>query len=193
MDRISGSGVAAGLVAALVALVGLAACAGAGTSPQMPTKAPVPTVAPPTARATETASPVATDAAASPAAITMTVEGDDCRYDGPASIPYGAYEVSFIVRNSASKELGWFVFTVEPGRTAQDARAALEAMWADAGGPEPDWVTLLTIHPFETTGEAKVARENLRHMGAYTGGPIYFLCARPDRILDLFGPIEVVQ
>lgn len=191
MDRISRFGVTAGLV---VALVGLAACAGAGASaPPGRTNAPAPTVAPPTARATETASPVATDPAASPAAITMTVEGDTCRYDGPASIPYGAYEVSFIVGDSASKEFGWFVLALGPGRTAQDARAAIEAFWADADGAPPDWMTLLTIHPFETTGEAKVAREDLRQMGAYTGGPIYFLCARPDRVLDLFGPIEVVQ
>ena len=192
MDRFTGAGrVAAGL---LVALVGLAACAGADASaPPGPTNASAPTVAPPTARATETAAPAATDPAASPAAITMTTEGDTCRYDGPASIPYGAYEVSFIVGDSASAQFGWFVLTLGPGRTVQDARAALEAMWADADGAPPDWITLLTIHPFETTGEAKVARENLRQMGAYTGGPIYFLCARPDRILGLFGPIEVVQ
>jgi hypothetical protein len=45
----------------------------------------------------------------------------------------------------------------------------------------------------ETTGSAAVAREDLSRMGAYSGGPIYILCARPDRVLDIFGPIEVVR
>lgn len=187
MERTSGAGVAAAL---LLSIAGLAACAGtdASTSP-VPTSAPTPSVALPTAQATEIAA--ASDAAASPPAITLTVEGDVCSYDGPESIPLGAYEVSFVVRDTASQDYGWFVFTLAPGRTLDEARAAVEATGDDE--PPPDWVTVLTIHPFETTGTAKVARENLRHMGAYTGGPIYIMCARQDRILDIFGPIEVVE
>lgn len=189
MDRNSRAAVAAGLV---IGLVGLAGCAGgdASTRPGPTDAPPSSTVAPPTAQAT-TDSAAASDAAASPPAITLTVEGDACRYDGPESIPYGEYDVTFVVRDTVSQDHGWFVLTLAPGRTIDDARAAIEAGGDDE--PPPDWVTVLTIHPFETTGTAKVARENLRHMGAYTGGPIYIMCARQERLLDIFGPIEVVQ
>lgn len=187
MDRNSRAAVAAGL---MIALVGLAGCAGTDVStPPGSTDPPPSTVAPSTPQASTAAA--ASDAAASPPAITLTVEGDACRYDGPESIPYGEYDVTFVVEDKVSQDHGWFVFTLAPGRTLDEARAAIEAGGEDE--PPPDWVTVLTIHPFETTGTAKVARENLRHMGAYGGGPIYIMCAREARVLAIFGPIEVVK
>jgi hypothetical protein len=35
--------------------------------------------------------------------------------------------------------------------------------------------------------------QNLSFMGAYTDGPIWVLCFRPERMLGTFGPIEVTS
>ena len=174
---------AVGLAAALAAM---AACGGTSTPAPTPVATPAPT-------ATDVAAvPATATPAPGPASIAITIENDSCTYDGPTSIPYGPYAVTFDVRDTTYPENGWFVFTLEPGKTVEDARTAFAS--TDDSEEPPPWLTVLTVHPFGgTPGTAETWEENLRQMGAYTSGPIYILCARPDRIYDIFGPIEIVQ
>jgi hypothetical protein len=178
--------VAGGLVAVVVMA---AACAGAtGTAPPSATEtqtAAAATPAPTPLPATPVPSP--TMAAA---AMAITIEDDACRYAGPTTIPYGPFEVTWEIRDTTKLEYGLFVFTLAPGRTIEDARTAIET--ANEGDP-PDWLKFLTIYPYGSPGTTEIFRRDLRQMAAYEDGPIYILCAHPDKILGLFGPIEVEQ
>lgn len=175
---------ASGLAAALAVM---AACG--GTSTPAPTPVPTPGA---TASPAAVAPPTATPSSA-PAAMTLTVENDTCTYDGPTTIPYGTYEVTFDVRDLTYPTNGWFVFVLDAGRTVEEARA-LFGSTDDTTGPPPAWLTMLTVHAFGgAPGTVETRQENLRQMGAYKDGPIYILCARPDHVYDIFGPIEVTQ
>jgi hypothetical protein len=173
-----------------LALLVLAACSGAssGTPPASPfaiPATPVPTSTPVLATAAPSPTP---DAAA---AMAITIEGDTCTYDGPTSIPYGSFEVTWAIRDTSQLEYGLFVFTLAPGKTLDDARIAIETS-ADDEAP-PAWMTMLTIYPYGSPGTTEMFRRDLREMAAYEDGPIYIMCAHPDKVLGLFGPIEVEQ
>lgn len=167
----------------LAAVVAVTAACG-GTSSPAPT--PVPTAS------AAAAAPAAATPTLPPVAMALTIENDACSYQGPTSIPYGPYAVTFDVRETRYPQNGWFVFTLDAGRSLEEARAVIES--EDETTEPPAWLTMLTIHPFGgTPGAAETWQEDLRQMGAYTHGPIYILCARPDHVYDIFGPIEVMQ
>jgi hypothetical protein len=173
----------------VLALLVLAACSGAssGTPPASPSAIPA-TPAPTSPPVTVAPSPSPTLAAA---AMAITIEGDTCTYDGPTSIPFGPFEVAWAIRDTSQMEYGLFVFTLAPGKSLDDARTAIETA-ADDEAP-PAWMTMLTSYPYGSPGTTEIVRRDLRQMAAYEDGPIYIMCAHPDRILGLFGPIEVEQ
>jgi hypothetical protein len=178
-----------------LALPLVAACGGT-SSGTAPATAPTPaaetlalTPPPPTPpAATAAPSPSPTQAAA---AMAITIEPDTCTYDGPTSIPYGPFEVTWAIRDTQQLEYGLFVFTLAPGKTLDDMKAAA-ATSAEDEAP-PDWVTMLTIYPYGSPGTTEIFRRDLREMAAYKDGPIYIMCAHPDKVLGIFGPIEVEQ
>lgn len=123
--------------------------------------------------------------------MAITIEGDTCRYDGPTSIPYGPFEVTWAIHDTSQLEYGLFVFTLAPGRTLDDVRSAMATATEDEA--PPDWMRLLTIYPYGSPGTTEIFRRNLREMAAYKDGPIFIMCAHPDKTLGLFGPIAVEQ
>ncbi|MDA8237368.1 MAG: hypothetical protein M0T75_05725 [Chloroflexi bacterium] len=165
-----------------------AACSGAGATT-------APSSAPPAATPVPVATSAAADSSASPtmAAATMTIiiSGDACTYEGPSSIPYGPFAATWTIDDTRYLEYGLFVLAVPGGQTDAEVRAA-----AVVGAPledPPAWMTLLSVYPYGSPATTEVFRRDLRQMAAYHRGPIYIACARPDRLLGLFGPIAVEQ
>lgn len=167
-----------------VALIAVAlastACSGASDASPAPSSPPAEA-----SQAPVTSSSVPATATAAAAELTFTIENDACDYAGPTTIPYGTLDMTLEVRDTLSSQYGLFLFVVEPGHTADEVAAAYP-------GDPPSWATLVDTYVMGRPGETGNYERNLRQIIAYKGGPIYVLCTRPERVLGLFGPIDVV-
>lgn len=178
----------------LLCTVFLVAC---NTQSPVPTPAPekLPTTAPttvPTTPPTATPEPTleASPTAESlptlpPAEATVTVEGKNCAYDGPQSIPANmTFTVNWYVNGNDYDLYGLYAFIVGDGMTKEDLVAAIKRE-----GTPPAWLT--QAGSFDA-GPNSSQQVTVKTAEGPLFGPLYFVCffaeSGPFRTI---GPIEV--
>ncbi|MFZ5818816.1 MAG: hypothetical protein ACOYYJ_02855 [Chloroflexota bacterium] len=162
----------------------LGAC---GTQSPAPTSAPppaptsIPTTLPePTLPPTPTAVPIPT---LPPAEATITCEGTLCTYEGPQPIPaQETFTVNWYVNSAAGEEFALIVFLTEEGKTKEDV--------VDVYNREstPDWLTQAGTFFTQPNSSLQVTVQTAEGL---LFGPLFFICATPEKILTVIGPIAV--
>jgi hypothetical protein len=118
-----------------------------------------------------------------PSGITVTFEGDNCAYDGPASVPAGRIPVVLDVHDATAHETyAVGMATLDEGKTLED----LEAWpWTDSA---PLWLHDHGVIEADQ-GASKETTITLFE------GPLYLVCftASPDRAANVLGPVAVEE
>jgi hypothetical protein len=115
--------------------------------------------------------------------ITVTFDGDQCAYNGPASVPAGQITVILDVEDQKDYDgYGLAVVTLDEGKTFDDLDA-----WPSAG--QPLWAQLhglLDGIPQGSRSEMTVAAFE---------GPLFLVCftATPITKTGVLGPVKVVD
>lgn len=109
----------------------------------------------------------------------IRMEGDECIYDGPGTLPPGKISLEFITKGKTHNAFALVVATLREGKTFADLDA-----WPSTD--QPPW---LDVVAFAESGPdtQKLFVANL------TSGPIYIVCfyAPPETKFATLGPIEV--
>jgi pyrimidine-specific ribonucleoside hydrolase len=113
-----------------------------------------------------------------PQSIQVTIESDQCTYDGPQRFALGDISIDWRVDKEHDK-YGLAVVTLDEGKTFQD----LDALVGDQQAP---WIQPVGFWTLDPGGQQLV----VAHV---TRGPIYLVCFTADPIVKLktLGPIQV--
>ena len=118
-----------------------------------------------------------------PTGITVTFEGDNCVYHGPAGVPAGRISVMLDVQDATAHETyAVGMATLDEGKTLED----LEAWpWTDDA---PLWLRDHGVIEADQ-GASEEATITLFE------GPLYLVCftASPDRAANVLGPIAIEE
>jgi hypothetical protein len=113
--------------------------------------------------------------------ITVTIEGNKCRYDGPMTVNPGKLRVAIDVRDVDKEAYAVTFFNLEAGKTFADL------MGATYQPVPPDWAHMV--------GESEAGRPGKRNTFNFSveKGPVYVICwsKPPDAAIGGLGPIEV--
>ena len=115
---------------------------------------------------------------------TVTINGDQCSYEGPEKIPARVTFTLKIENPKPTTGLGFGIVTLAKGKTLEDLKTltTVEVL--------PEWIT--RIGRFGTTEAGTWTHDfDWASNGAYHGEPIYIVCVNRPAVLAVFGPIEV--
>ena len=115
---------------------------------------------------------------------TVTINGDQCSYEGPENIPAKGTFTLKIENPKPSTGMGFGIVTLAEGKTLEDLKTltTVEVL--------PEWIT--RIGRFGITEAGTWTHDfDWASNGAYHGEPIYIVCVNRPAVLAVFGPIEV--
>ena len=124
--------------------------------------------------------------------MTVMFTGDDCIYEGPASIPYGKFNVKWIVNDQTHNKTVLLIITLAEGKTIDDLKAY-------KGGEQPPWVEVLWNYDENAFGseleDVRLYRHvyDLKTLDSYQSQPLYMVCGNEEGRTNSFGPIEVTK
>jgi ketosteroid isomerase-like protein len=112
--------------------------------------------------------------------ITVTIEGNRCRYDGPMTVKPGEVSVAIDVKDLDKEAYAVTFFNLEAGKTYDD-------LWAATPGLQPAWAHMIGISEAGRPGQRNTFKF------AVEKGPIYLICwsKPPDAAIGGLGPIAV--
>ena len=115
---------------------------------------------------------------------TLTINGDQCSYEGPKNIPAKATFTLKLENPKPSTWHGFGVLTLAEGKTLEDLKTATTVE------DLPEWITVIGRFGSNETGTSTHEFDSV-YYGAYHGEPIYILCVIDPAVIAAFGPIEV--
>jgi hypothetical protein len=127
------------------------------------------------------------NACAKPPSLTITYHADGtCAFDGPTSIPYGKFSVTWIIEPKEDPQYGYEFVSLKDNKTLSDLEAA---SW----NPPPAW-TVQLMEGFSSGGTTVTHQQNLEDYSIrYQGGPLYIICFNHQDKSGVLGPIEVTK
>ena len=114
----------------------------------------------------------------------VTINGDQCSYEGPKQIPAKVTFTLKIENPKPTTGLGFGIVTLAEGKTLEDLKTltTVEVL--------PEWIT--RIDRFGSTEAGTWTQDfDWASNGAYYGEPLYIVCVNRPTVLAVFGPIEV--
>jgi len=116
---------------------------------------------------------------------TVTINGDQCSYEGPKKIYAKGTFILKIENPKPSTGMGFGIVTLAEGKTLEN----LETVTTVAVLPE--WITRIDRFGGSTEAGTWTYDFDWGSNGAYHGGSIYIVCVNRPTVLAVFGPIEV--
>ncbi len=115
-----------------------------------------------------------------PSSITVTFEGNQCIYTGPAAVPVGELSLTMIVKDQGHESFAVYVLTLDPDKTPDDLKA-----WPSTD--KPGWAQIVTWLEGGASGNRSIFNANAEK------GPIYLACFSkpPEAKVGVLGPIRV--
>jgi len=121
-----------------------------------------------------------TPALSEAADITVTIEGNRCRYDGPMTVKPGEIKAAMDVKDLDKETYAVTFFNLDEGKTFDDLMAATQ-------GFQPAWAHMI--------GESEAGLPGKRNTFLFLAkqGPLYVVCwsKPPDMAIGGLGPIAV--